>query len=140
FTLRIGHTDSYTELFDQTTNDLSFQTFTFTPDGSTNFYSVCRAPATNYSTDPTNGAVVTLSDDTFVQVTLADTNTVSLYGRQTNVFFIGSNGYLTFNSGDTSATESFTTHFNRPRISGLFHDLNPAVGGRVSWKQLADRV
>ena len=140
FALRIGQPDSFTELFDQTTNDLSFQTFTFTPDGSTSFYSVCRTPAANYPTDPTNGTVVTLSDDSFVQVTLADTNTVSLYGRQTNVFFIGSNGYLTFTSGDTSATESFTTHFNQPRISGLFHDLNPAAGGRVSWKQLADRV
>jgi len=42
FKLRIGQPDNYTELFDSTTNDLAFQSFTFTPDGSSSFYSACH--------------------------------------------------------------------------------------------------
>ena len=35
---------------------------------------------------------------------------------------------------------SLTTHFSKPRISGLFRDLNPGTGGTISWRQLADRA
>jgi hypothetical protein len=140
FTLRIGQSDNFTELFNTTANDLAFQSFTFTPDGSTSFYSVCREVASSFPTDPTGGTRVTLTDDSYAQVTLPGTNTVSLYDRRTNVFFIGSNGFITWNTGDITWTESFSSHFNRPRISALFHDLNPETGGTVSWRQLPDRV
>ena len=142
FMLRVAQPDYYTELFDSTANDLAFKTFTFIPDGSSSFYSVCREPTSGFRTDPTGGTTVTLTDDSSVQVTLAGANRVSLYGRQTNVFFIGSNGYLTLGSGDMNWTESAAGHFNQPRISALFHDLNPGSlgGGTVSWKQLPDRV
>jgi len=73
-------------------------------------------------------------------VTLTGTNTIALYGRRTNVFFIGSNGYITLDSGDTSYTESLATHFALPRVAPLLHDLNPPAGGTISWKQLLDRV
>ncbi len=132
--------DYFTELFDTSSNDLAFKMWTFTPDGSAAFYSVCREVATNFPTDPTGGTSVTLSDDSYAQVTLTGTNTVAIYGRRTNVFFIGSNGYLTLNSGDTTLAESFTSHFNRPRISACFDDLNPSSGGTVSRKQTSDRV
>jgi hypothetical protein len=140
FFLRVGQPDDYTELFDSNTNDLAFRTFTFTPDGSVNFYSVCQDMAGIFPTDPTGGNVVALTDDSFSAVTIAGTNTVALYGQRTNVFFIGSNGYLTFGSGDANWQESLSAHFSQPRISGLFHDLNPAAMGNVSWKQLDDRV
>jgi hypothetical protein len=65
---------------------------------------------------------------------------VSLYGVSYSTFYVGSNGYVTFNSGDSSYIESFASHFNRPRIAALFDDLNPGVGGTVSWRQLADRA
>ena len=121
-------------------NDLAFQTFTFTPDGSASFYSVCRETAASFPTDPPGGTTVTLTDDSYAQVTLSGGNTVAIYNTRTNVLFIGSNGYLTMNSGDTTYASSYTTHFNRPRISGLFRDLNPGAGGAISWKQLSDRV
>ena len=138
--LLVGQPDYYTELFDASDNDLDFQAWTFTPDGSTSFYSVCREVATNFLTDPTSGTTVTLSDDSYATVTLTGTNTVAIYNRRTSVFYIGSNGYLTMNSGDTSYTESLAAHFNRPRVSALFDDLYPPGGGRISWKQLDDRV
>src|SRR5262249_48167208 len=93
-----------------------------------------------FPTDPAGGNSVWLSDDSWEQVTLSGANTVALYGQRTNVFFIGSNGYLTLNSGDTTYTESLSAHFNRPRISALFHDLNRGMGGTISWKELGARV
>jgi hypothetical protein len=140
FTLRVGQPDFYTQLFDTETNDLAFQAFTFTPDGSASFYTACRDAATNFPTDPTGGTVVSLTDDSSSMVTLSGTNTISLYGRRTNVFFIGSNGYLTTGSGDNTYTETVAAHFSKPRISGWFRDFNPGVGGTISWKQLSDRV
>ena len=140
FALRVGQPDYFTELFDATANDLAFQTLTFTPDGSPGFYSLCRMPANNFPSDPTGGTAVSLSDDSFAQVTLSGTNKVGLYGNKTNVFFIGSNGYLTFNSGDLNYLESFGGHFSLPRVSALFHDLNPGAGGAISWNQLSNRV
>ncbi len=73
-------------------------------------------------------------------VTLSGTNTVAIYNRRTNVFFIGSNGYLTMNAGDTALSESFLAHFNLPRVSACFDDLNPSTGGTVSWKQTTNCV
>jgi len=141
FSLRVGQPDYYTELFDSSPNDTAFQTWTFTPDGSASFYSVCRQGAGSFPTDPSGGTTVVLLDDSFVQATLSGTNnTVAIYNKRTNVFFIGSNGYLTMNSGDSAYIESYTNHFNRPRVAGLYHDLNPSLGGTISWKQLADRA
>ena len=51
-TLRIGEMDFLTEWFDLRDNDLGYQSITFTPDGSPAFYSVCRAPATNFPVNP----------------------------------------------------------------------------------------
>ena len=65
---------------------------------------------------------------------------VQLYGLSYTNFYVGSNGYITFGSGDTDYEESLGDHFNRPRISALFDDLAPHTGGTISWKQLADRA
>ena len=65
---------------------------------------------------------------------------MSLYGVNYTTFYVGTNGYITFTSGDSTTGESLASHFNQPRISALFDDLNPGAGGSVSWKKLADRV
>ena len=140
FTLRVGQPDYYTELFDTTANDMSYKTFTFVPDGSANFYSVCQQPAAAFPTDPTGGTLLSLTDDSYSAVTLSGGNTVAIYGTRSGVLYVGSNGYLTMNSGDTSYLESLSAQFSLPRVSGLFDDLNPGAGGTISWKQLSDRV
>ncbi|MEI7729315.1 MAG: M36 family metallopeptidase [Verrucomicrobiota bacterium] len=138
--LGVGVSDNYTELFDNaTTNDLAYTSYTFTPDGRTNYW-VCRQPATVFPTDPTGGTLVPLNDNAYAQVTLTGTNTVAIYNRRTNVFFIGSNGYLTMNRGDTNSFESLTNHFSLPRVSACFHDWNPRNGGTISWKQTSKLV
>jgi hypothetical protein len=138
--LAVGQVDHFTEIFDGGDNDLGFATLRFTPDGSAGFYTACRTPTNAFPTDPAGGAVLPLSDDSFALVTLTNGARVSCYGSNHTTFFIGSNGYLTFGSGDAQYYDSLVNHFNRPRVSGLFVDLNPAVGGTVSWQQLSNRV
>ena len=131
--------DFFTELFDTTSFDLDNLSITFTPDGSAGYYSACATPITNLPTDPTGGTALSLTDDSYQQVTLSGGAQVSLYGNLRSGFYVGSNGYVTFDSGDTSLSESYSSHFSKKRISALFDDLNPPSGS-VTWKQLADRA
>ncbi|MCK4871522.1 MAG: S8 family serine peptidase [Phycisphaerales bacterium] len=118
--------------------DLDGYTITFEPDGSVDHYVACIEEATSLPTDPAGGNSLTLSDDDYETVTPGAN--VVLYGVSYNRFYVGSNGYITFTSGDTDYTESREDHFAQPRISGLFDDLNPSVGGTVSWKNAGDHV
>ena len=132
--------DYFTELFDTTANDVSNQSFLFTPNGTASFYSVARTPTTTFPTDPTGGTALSLSDDSYAQVTPTGGAQVKLYGVSYTSFYVGSNGYVTFGSGDTSLDSTLANHFSKPRIAMLLDDLNPGSGGTVSWRQLADRV
>lgn len=141
YTFRIGAPpDYFTEIFDTTPNDTSNQSWLFTPNGSSGFYGVGRTVAAAFPTDPTGGTALSLLDDSFAQVTPTGGVQVSLYGLSYTTFYVGSNGYVTFGSGDSAYIESLAAHFAQPRISALFDDLNPSAGGTVTWRQLADRV
>jgi len=129
----------FTQLF-TTDNDLDYLSLQFTPNGTVDFYRACAETITALPTDPTGGTALTLSDDSAAAVTLTGGATVSLYGTNYASFYVCSNGYTTFGTSETAYTESLATHFGLPRISALFDDLDPAQGGQVSWKQLADRV
>jgi hypothetical protein len=134
--------DYFTELFGSG-NDLDNLSLIFIPNESTDFYIGCVEEITELPTDPAEGTVLTMSSaDTYVAVTLTGGAQVWLYGVAYGDFYVGSNGYITFDSGDSGYTESLGDHFAQPRISALFDDLNPSAtgGGSVSWKQLADRV
>ncbi len=140
FTLTVGATLSLAELFHATNpNDLDNSSFTFTPDGSATYYHVCKTPATSFPSDPAGGTNVTLPDDSSTKVTLSSGNHIFLYGTAYSDIYIGSNGYLTFTTGDTRYQTTLVDHFDIPRISALFDDLNPAVAGTISFKQLPDR-
>ena len=130
------------ELFESgSANDLDNKSVTFTPTGGGTGYNACLDTIAALPTDPTGGTTLTLNTTIlFQQVTLAGGAQVKLYGVNYGSFFVGRHGYITFNTGDTNATESFANHFNQPRISGMFDTLNPQTFGSVSWKQLADRA
>lgn len=134
--------DYFTELFSSTSpNDTSNQSWYFTPDGSGNFYSVRRtASVAAFPTDPAGGTPLALTDDSYSRVTPAGSSQVRLYGVSYSSFSVGSNGYITFGADDSTYQPSLTAHFNLPRISGMFRDLDPGAGGTVSWLQLSDRV
>jgi len=137
--LTVSH-DYFTELL-SSGMDTGNQSWLFTPNGSANYYSVRHTTSvTSFPTNPAGGTTLTESDDSSVHVTPAGGAQVQLYGTSYSSFYVGSNGYITFTSGDTSYSESLATHFNQPRISPLFVDLNPGAGGTVSWQQFADRI
>jgi hypothetical protein len=131
--------DFFTELF-ASNNDLDNRSLSFTPNGSSDFYFPCAESITELPTDPAGGTTLSLSDDSFATVNLSGGVTVLLYGVSYNHFYVGSNGYITFSNGDSEYDESLAAHFDQPRVSALFDDLNPAQGGTVSWKQLSDSV
>jgi hypothetical protein len=90
--------------------------------------------------EPTDGSSIPLSDDDSELVSVTGGNSVWLYGQPYNSVYVGSNGYLTLGSSDTDYTESIDDHFDQPRISGLFDDLNPSSSGTVYSQQLSDRL
>jgi hypothetical protein len=138
--LRVGQPNYFTGSFADEDNDIDFQTITFTPDGSKDFYSVCRETATAFPTDPSSGAILSLADDDFAKVVLGDGVHVSLYGTNHTAFYVSANGSVTFIQGVSEFQESLEAHFSLPRISMLFDDLDPAFDGLVSWTQLPDLV
>jgi hypothetical protein len=133
----------FTEFFYWNENDLGNYILTFVPDGSANFYMLCREDIAEFPTDPCgtilNGAGG-LDDDDSVQVFLTGGKRVSIYGHSYSSFWVGSNGYITFDSPDSTPDETFAGHFSEKRISGLFDDLDPSAGGTVRYEQYPDRM
>ena len=135
--------DYFTQLFTGD-GDLDNLSLEFDLSGTYDFYAGCAESITALPTDPAGGTQITSwtgsADDGNSQITLSGGSVVKLYGQNYSTFWVGTNGYITFSSGDTTWTESLAAHFNQPRISALFNDLDPGQGGAVSWRQLADRV
>ncbi|MCE5228582.1 S8 family serine peptidase [bacterium] len=130
--------DWFTELFDAADNDLDNHKLTLTPGSAVNTYTAASEAAASFPTDPTGGTMLSLSDDSYAYCSLTDGKQILLYGTAYSGFYVGSNGYITFGSGDSSYGESFTNHFAKPRIAGHYDDLSPA--SNVSWRQLTDRA
>lgn len=134
--------DYFTELFNTgNPNDIDNRMIMLSPNGSVDFYAACSEVIDTLPTDPAGGTELPLTDDNSIQVMLQDGATVSLYGTAYSSFYVGSNGYITFTASDTDLTESLADHFDTPRISMLFDNLNPTlVNGEVTWKQMTDRA
>jgi len=111
----------------------------FSPDGSNAYYEACREKVDEFPTDPNGGTSVSLGDNDFAEVILSNDANILFYGTRYDRFYIGSNGYITFGAGDSNSSASLVNHFNLPRISALFTDLDP-TSGQVSYKQLDESV
>ncbi len=122
--------------------DLEGLSLTFVPNGEVDGYDASIEPLEGgvLPFEPTDGSFISLSDDDSELVNVTGGNMVQLYGQSYNSVYVGSNGYLTFGASDTDYTESFADHFDTPRISGLYDDLNPSSSGTVYAQQLADRL
>jgi hypothetical protein len=134
----LGGPDFLTELFSggADSNDTQNNSFLFVPSSTKAGYTMSRQAASSFPTDPSGGTVLALTDDSSVQVS----GGITFFGTFYNSFFVGSNGYITFGSGDSTFAESLAAHFALPRISALFDDLDPNPGGQISVKQLSDRT
>jgi hypothetical protein len=135
-----NQTDYFTEIFSASENDLDYLRLEFTPNGSGDYYGACLEPATEFPIGVSGASPLSLGDDSSQAVTLENGKTVSLYGVSYSQYYVGSNGYVTFTRGDSSYSENLADHFKIPRISGLFDDLNPSVGGAIYRQQLDDQA
>ena len=81
-----------------------------------------------------------MRDDNYETVLLDESRTVSLYNYSYTTFYVGSNGYITFDYGDSDWSETIGEHFQQPRISAMYNDLSPNTGGTCTWAQLEDRA
>ncbi len=121
--------------------DLAYKSITFTPTADELLYNVSVEDITQLPTAYTGNTNLSLGDDDFKFVKLTGSASVALYGVSYTGLYVGSNGYITFNQGDRDYSETLEEHFNLPRISALFDDLDPtSSGGQVGWRQLSDRV
>jgi len=125
---------------DQDAFDLMYESILFTPTSSGTSYNVQLQEISELPTDPAGGTDLDLGDDAFKFVKLTGSNSVSIYDSDFTGFYVGSNGYITFIEGDQDYSESLQDHYDTPRVSALFRDLNPTGGGQVSWKQLTNRI
>ncbi len=136
----VGARNFLTELFDDSANDTAGATYTFVPIATSSGYTATRGVAAVFPTDPTGGTAISADDDTSTAVTLSGGALVKLFGVSYGTLYAGSNGYLTFGSGDTQYAESVAAHYTLPRISALFDDLDFSAGGTLTYRQLGDRV
>lgn len=139
-TAGIRKPDSYlAEYFGESDNDLDNTVVTFTPIGIGAYYASCSQTASSFPVDATTMTWLTMADDDSRQIALTGGKTVSLYGHAYSSVYIGSNGYLTFEGPDTSYFDGLAEHFALPRVSGLFIDFFPELGGGIGYRQMEDR-
>lgn len=119
----------------KSTFDLQNRKVAFSPDGSASFY---RGTIETISSFPsstqghTNLVGTATSGGNSVDGFWTVSNySVPFYGNTYSTFHVGTNGYVTFGSGDTTFSPSLNNHFNRLRVSGYFRDLNPGAQGSV---------
>jgi len=113
--------------------DLSGLAVSFSDTDGDQIYTTCTIDTqNNWIVDPSGGTPLFLYDDDWTSVQLSFPFTFK--GVVYNMMEVGSNGYITFGGqGDGTYAESLTSHFDRPRISGLFDDLNPMDNGEIRW-------
>jgi len=121
-------------------NDMDNLTITLTPDGGENFYRLCGEAANAFPTNPATGTPIFLGDDGSSLVNLTGGAKVLLYGTQYGSFYVNANGNITFLASSGTFDETLDDHFDVPRISALFDDLNPAQAGVIRFQQFANRM
>ena len=90
-------------------------------------YTVCQKTETIQPFVVTDEATeLDLELDDYVQIELPFT--FEFFGTDYTQAFVGSHGYITFGGGDTDYTASVADHFDMPRISTLFTDIDPRSG------------
>jgi len=133
--------DYFTELFETAAAfDLNGRSVTLTPSAgnyiaATTTVSAFPSGTTGFTNFNNSAMAGGSSDDGWWNQTLAVA--FPFFGTNRTTAHVGTNGFITFVSGDGSLDSSLASHFSlgRPRISGLFRDLDPGAGGIVSYKR-----
>ena len=128
--------DFFTEQF-ASGFDLQNTSLEFTRESTLDVFGLCGESIGSFPYDTSGGTPISLGDDTSEGISLPFT--FEYYGQNYDTAYVGSNGYVTFSSGDTTYTETIDAHFSLPRISMLFDDLNPSTGsGSVTYTTSSD--
>lgn len=135
--------DYLTEVFSTDDFDLEFRTVTFipAPDETASYYVAASEASAEFPVDPAGGLDLGpfFAEDDPVAMAPFLGKLVWLYGESYNVFYVGSDGYVSF--ADTLNTfATLEQHFAIPRISALFTELDPSLGGTISAVQTPDAV
>jgi Zn-dependent metalloprotease len=138
--------DALTQEWFPGTFDLEDTRITYLPDPNADKYIVCVEPAASLNTDFSTGTNMltglsaAAQDDGAILVSLSGGDTVLLYGTEYTQFYVGTNGYVTFDSPDTNPFPSLAGHFDQRRLSLLFADLDFSAGGSLLLNEEWDRV
>ncbi len=140
FTISSDRIDYYSELFLENVNpfDLCNKSVLFVPSGDDGYQAITRA-IDALPSDASVGARLRLGDDDAAYVGLINGSAV-FFGQAYSGFYVGSNGYITFDQPDYEYRTGTDAHFSKKRLSVFFQDLNPAAGGAVYCKEMADRA
>lgn len=132
-----GAADYFTERVSDSTR-FANKSVRFSPVGGADYYEACVADITSFPESPAGGTVVELADDGFVKVQPG--LTLEFYGQRYDSIVLCSNGYVGLGLGDVNSSPTATNHFNIPKVSGFYRDLDPTAGGTVSWKRVGSQV
>ncbi|MCK5860938.1 MAG: trypsin-like peptidase domain-containing protein [Candidatus Hydrogenedentes bacterium] len=129
----------FTESFtDSNPVDLAYTQLTLSPIPYTDQYEGCVRKTSVLPLASSDG-LLTLDDDAFVEIPFTHGAPISFYGTAYDRMYIGSNGYITFGSGDDTYQPMHSLHFQLPRISGLMCDLNLSRSGAAYCTRVSDR-
>jgi len=122
--------------------DLAYKAVTFVPIGQMGraYAAQCAQPIEELMSSSDQGVELNLVDDDSQLVELSNGATFPFFGYSFSSVYVGSNGYITLDRADTEYDPTLHNHYKYPRVGGLFTDLNPSMGGRVSAEQLLDRL
>jgi hypothetical protein len=125
-------TNYFTELF-WGDFDLGGLSIMFEPMGGSDYYEVTEAIAITElpAGIPVAPPVAFLTEWYPTRITVPSGKSVKLYGNAYTDYYISANGNITFGDAYWSNYISISSHFNLPRISTYFCDLDPttATGG-----------
>ncbi len=128
------------ETFETGKMDLTNTRLTFIPDPSSpQRYRVCSEKITDWSINPYGGQKIHLYDNDFKEINIAE-HRVFLYGTPYSKFFIGSNGYITFVSGDCDNSPVALKHFQIPRVALFYANFASFSEGMITCEQMRDRI
>jgi C1A family cysteine protease len=125
-TLAYGSTNALYQVFGPTPFGLQNKTLVFTPgDGPT---------------PPPAETTLALGDDDSAAIPIGFS--FPFFGKSYSTVYVNSDGNLSFGSGDSSSQNRDKNRFltGVPRIAALYRDLDPSVGGSVSYQTQGDTL
>ncbi|MCF6287564.1 MAG: trypsin-like peptidase domain-containing protein, partial [Candidatus Hydrogenedentes bacterium] len=133
-------TEYYTEYFPSSAPDLPDTMIQFTPTESGNGFRICQSSITALPYPTSSATPLVLGDDDAALISMEGGAQFPFFGTMHARFYVNSNGNITFGASDLRYNPTTATHFQVPRISACFTDLNPSAGGQVFYTQLTDRM